>query len=83
MPDREFSATAPVTIGFGLDAGHGCTQVKIVGRRCHRGSGGPYDPYNQPSGVLDFYRRAKAAELNPTLWVRLVPGVVLDGQCDA
>lgn len=33
----------------------------------------PYDPYNQPQGVLDFYRAAKAANPNASLWVRLRP----------
>jgi hypothetical protein len=33
----------------------------------------PYDPYNQPDGVLAFYREAKAAKANQTLWVRLSP----------
>lgn len=31
----------------------------------------PYDPYNQPQGVLDFYRKAKAAKAGETLWARL------------
>jgi hypothetical protein len=33
----------------------------------------PFDPNNQPRGVLDFYRNATAAEGTPTLWVRLEP----------
>jgi hypothetical protein len=33
----------------------------------------PYDQYNQPHGVLDFYRTAKAANPSQTLWVRLRP----------
>jgi hypothetical protein len=33
----------------------------------------PYDPYNQPHRVLDFYREAKAANASQTLWVRLQP----------
>jgi hypothetical protein len=31
----------------------------------------PYDPYNQPQGVLDFYRTAKSAKPSQTLWARL------------
>lgn len=33
----------------------------------------PYDPYNQPDGVLAFYRGATAAKADQTLWVRLRP----------
>jgi hypothetical protein len=33
----------------------------------------PYDPYNQPQGVLDFHRKARAANSTQTLWVRLRP----------
>lgn len=33
----------------------------------------PYDPYNQPRGVLDFYRKATAADGTAALWVRLRP----------
>ena len=33
----------------------------------------PYDPSNQPHGVLDFYRTAKAANPNHALSVRLRP----------
>jgi hypothetical protein len=33
----------------------------------------PYDPYNQPRGVLDFYRKAKADDGAVALWVRLEP----------
>jgi hypothetical protein len=40
----------------------------------------PYDPYNQPQGVLDFYRAARAANPNQALWVRLRPPN-RDGRC--
>jgi hypothetical protein len=33
----------------------------------------PYDPYNQPQGVLHFYLKAKAARQGVALWVRLRP----------
>lgn len=33
----------------------------------------PYDPYNQPQGVLEFYRKARAAKQRATLWIRLRP----------
>jgi hypothetical protein len=33
----------------------------------------PYDPYNQPHGVLDFYRNASAAQHSAALWIRLRP----------
>lgn len=33
----------------------------------------PYDPYDGPRGLLDFYRRAKAMSTYPSLWIRLRP----------
>jgi hypothetical protein len=58
--------------------GHqGCAYVTMgaVGVRAETGEIFPYDPYNTPRGVLDFYRTAKtrAAASRPTLWVRLQP----------
>ncbi|MGO9793372.1 MAG: hypothetical protein ACLP8S_28735 [Solirubrobacteraceae bacterium] len=42
----------------------------------------PYDPYNQPAGVLSFYRTAKAAAPDRALWVRLRPPVMAQpGAC--
>jgi hypothetical protein len=33
----------------------------------------PYDPYNQPHGLISFYRLAGLADRADTLWVRLIP----------
>ncbi|MFZ0042096.1 MAG: hypothetical protein WAK93_12375 [Solirubrobacteraceae bacterium] len=38
----------------------------------------PYDPYNQPPGVLDFYRKARAVDGAVALRVRLEPPA---GEC--
>jgi hypothetical protein len=33
----------------------------------------PWDPYNWPRGIRDFFRRADAIKSRPALWVRLRP----------
>jgi hypothetical protein len=39
----------------------------------------PYDPYNQPPGVLTFYRHARSVRARPVLWVRLTASA--SGRC--
>lgn len=39
----------------------------------------PYDPHNQPYGVLAFYRRAQADRSELALWIRLRPAS--NGHC--
>lgn len=42
----------------------------------------PFDPYDNPRGMLDFYRTAEAARSDVTLWVRLRPPVMFQpGAC--
>ena len=54
---------------------HACAYVTTVGRgvAAERREIFPWDPYNWPHGVLDFYRHASAIKNQPALWVRLRP----------
>ena len=56
-------------------AHHGCAYVATdqAGVPAEARTLFPYVPYNQPRGVLDFYRKARAANASHTLWVRLQP----------
>jgi hypothetical protein len=61
---------------------HACAYVATdrVGAAAEAKGLFPYDPYNQPRGVLDFYRKATAAQRSPNLWVRLLPAFA-GGHC--
>jgi hypothetical protein len=42
----------------------------------------PFDPYDNPHGMLDFYETARAAQSGRALWVRLRPPVMVQpGAC--
>jgi hypothetical protein len=61
--------------GWISTAKHACAYVAPVGVGAAAEAKGlfPYDPYNQPHGVLDFYRQAARATKQQALWVRLIP----------